>query len=86
VGRFFLYLLSLCVVFCWGIWNEKNKRIFKGGLTRERIFFVCSILCLFQFWTRSSSGIEHVFARDAIMVLDSDSDISMADSDTDLLD
>jgi hypothetical protein len=42
-------------------------------------------LCLFQFWTGTSSGIEHVFAHDAIVVSNNDLDASMEDNDIDLL-
>jgi hypothetical protein len=63
-----IFLMSLCAVFCWGLWLERNKRVFKGGCgIRLRVLFR-TILSLFQFLTGNSSGLDQVF-RDNVVII-----------------
>lgn len=41
------YLMSLCVVLFWGIWKERNHKLFQGVNGTRNIVLFRSILCSF---------------------------------------
>jgi hypothetical protein len=33
------YLLALCSIFSWGVWNERNNRIFKNMVGTRKLIY-----------------------------------------------
>jgi hypothetical protein len=70
--------LSLCAIFYWFVWKERNRRVFKGTTGTRAMILFRQVLSYFQFYTGSPSGLDHLYRKEVVEISD--------DSDENLLD
>jgi hypothetical protein len=70
--------LSLSAIFCWFVWQEHNRRVFKGTTGTRAMVLFRQVLSYFQFYIGSPSGLDHLYREEVVEISD--------DSDEDLLD
>jgi hypothetical protein len=76
VRRFYF---SLCAIFCWLVWKERNNRSFRGRTGMRGMVLFRTVLSSFQFYTGSSSGLEHLFQDEVVVISDSSGDEDLLD-------